>query len=559
MAQVILNNPSQFVVGIPQNNGVYYDGSTHWLFYDDSSGTLKCKYGSDLSAMSDTFTNEAGTDNLTNILNNGKTWAVAFGENGGNHYAWGIVSLSDLTDSWWWTRWTLSSSGLINPVFDNLNLSDAQRLHNSITPNYSGDVTELLGASQINNSSASTRQIDFGLTTDDGLGAVDSSAILFPEHTRVFKLTDGYLAFATDEGTTGEQNGNFGHAREWTRPDLPTAWSVENTIEGNVTGASSNDGDFADQNYAIGTSHAGQQDICQLIDGTIYVAYCDNSDLTNGTYGEIKLIKRGNAQASGWTLVSNDVIGSNQQAWHIALSSNGIDIWIVYVKNNGGARDDAIYYRKYTVATDTLGTETKIADIQPGQTFHRMFTQWRFTGDSFDVAWSEFDGVSSYDALIENVSIADSNTGCIPVIDDLCNYTLAQLKDLGFTISFPSSVTTSGFIASSNGVGSGYQLIDLSVNMAFGADQPFSKNISNRLTILDNDIGSNVNGDNYSVHTTIEDIQATNGANTGLQNTNTISYSIGAKAVINKSLDDELGNNITDVTGFYPNRFLGYL
>jgi hypothetical protein len=437
VAQILVNNSTdQYIVGIPQNNACFHDGSNYWVFYL-SSGTLNCLYGSSLAAMS-----SAGSTGIANIENSGRQYSILFGTIAGTWYAWCVYG--NTTEFYGVRRWELTGAGLGTPTDQNSAITDKADAHVCAINDYgSSDVTNVFAAMSgpVADANIAVRATAGNMASNTGMNAYNPSAITFPEHAAAMKLSDGFITIAMDNGNTGEQNGNFGHCREVTKTNIGDAWGTESTIEGNVTGATANNGDFTDQNYGINTSHAGQQDICQLDSGEIYAAYCANGDLTNGDYGEIKLVKRGNAKASGWTLVSNDLIGAGGEAWHLAMTTDGTDVWIFYCKNNAGVRDSSIYYKKYNVAAGSFGTETKLADIQASYTFVRMFTQWRADNGKIVVSWSETDGAGNYDLVAEEVSVVTE----ISVVGSSSTYSYNAISAL---IDLTPEITVTGGTAS---------------------------------------------------------------------------------------------------------------
>ena len=412
MAQIVTAETSPHTVGIPQNNGTFFDGTRYWVFYTEdeiSAGdgyALKCQYGTSLSSMVVTNTNPGSPFYVGNINNAGRSYSILFGKVGSTWHAWAVVNQSDLITGKAFAlfRWELTSGGLGARITATPATGDKANGHTYLTHNYGSEVvTNIYGTVQDAATSAAIRQNNTALSSDVGMNAVDSSVIIFPEHTLSMELSDGFLAITLDEGNTGEINGNYGHLREWVKTNVGDAWSSEATIEANVTGASANNGDFADQNYASNTSHAGQQDICQLDDGSIYVAYIDNDDLTNGDDGVIKLNYRGNTKASGWNNASTDLIGSSATAWHLCITTDGTDVWIFYVKDASGSRDTSIFYKKYDVSATSFGSETKLADMQGSQTFERMCSAWRSANGKIVVVWSENNGSSAYDVFADEV------------------------------------------------------------------------------------------------------------------------------------------------------------
>tara|TARA_R110000803_G_scaffold13771_2_gene38505 strand:+ start:164 stop:1462 length:1299 start_codon:yes stop_codon:yes gene_type:complete len=353
----------------------------------------------------------AGSTGISTVPNGGRQYAILFATISGAWYAYCLYDNG--TQFYGVRRWALTGSGLGTAADQNGSIGSKAAAHASLSHPYGSAAIDGGNAFGGMNGPTTDASVAYRATASDmasesGMNGWNPTDIVFPEHAIALKLSDGYLSFALDNGNTGEQNGNFGHLKEAVKTGLTDAWGTEATIEGNVTGATAAQGDFTDQNYSINSSHAGQQDICQLDSGDIYVAYCANGDLVNGNFGEIKLVKRGSAKASGWTRVSNDVIGSSGEAWHTAISTDGTNIWIFYCKDVSGVRDTAIHYRKYNVSGNSLGTEVKLADIQASHSFYRMSTQWRAGNSRIVVLWSEFDGSTNYDVMAQSVSTISS-------------------------------------------------------------------------------------------------------------------------------------------------------
>jgi len=404
---IVSTEATKYIAGIPQNNGAYFDGAYYWVFYYDGSN-LKCKYGLSLASLVD-----AGSTGISTIGNTGRMYAVVFGTVSATHYAWCLYD--DGTETFGRRRWELTSSGLGSPTDENAAITSKSPGHATITKDYgSAAVSDLYGAiygvsDNVTSASVANRAVDSAMTTDTGGNSYDPSLMTFMEHAAFFKLSDGFLGFAIDCGNSGEYGAGFGHASEYTKTLAGDTWSVEDILDGNVTGASVGNGDFTDQNWGRDTSHAGQQDLLQLDSGEIYVAYCGDDDTVDANYGQIKLVKRGNAKASTWSLVSNDVIGGNVSAWHISVTTDGTDIWICYVKNASGVRGDAIYSRKYIVSTTTFESEIKIADITAGYTFERMFSCYR-SGSIPLLAYSESNDAVNYTMYAARADVSNAST-----------------------------------------------------------------------------------------------------------------------------------------------------
>jgi hypothetical protein len=406
---VVEGSTDEFIAGIPKNNAAFYDGSNYWIFYQEAA-TLKCKYGSSLSSLASTFTNN--TADIGGLANDGKSYSICCAKYNSTWYAYGTLGFTTGDDRFQCWRWELTSTGLGAPTKALGGQSDKTFNSAACTKDY-GDETAskiFFSIADFTNYRSHNRSIDADCASNHTAEMSSSYALTTdPEWSAMLELSDGYLHLYIDEGGAGEQNGDFGHCREFRKTNLGDIWGAEQTIE-----AAGPPEKFQNQNYATNTSHAGQIDCVQLDDGTIYAAYTDNSDLTNGDYGIINLWQRGDVQASGWTQKSADVISSSGKAWHIALSTDGSDVWVFYIKDDNGTRDTAIYYKKYDVSEDSFGAETKLADLQAAHTFVRMCTQWR-AYNQIAVVWSELGG-GVYDLVAKAINIMANSSlanGCV--------------------------------------------------------------------------------------------------------------------------------------------------
>jgi len=362
----------EFVVPVPQNNGIFYDGTNYWLFIQ-KAGSLRCLFGVSLSSLSWT-----GNLLVNGIGGESKAYSVVFGQVSGEWYAWVLVDRSAYSSGETSNvyRWKLTSGGLSGEIshIDSGTDTPAISVLAWLTKDYGGAaVSELLRCvSSVN--FGDNRQIQPDLNGDTDAIDWDPANIDFPEHQLILKISDGYISIANNEGA-----GDTIDAYEVTKSSIGAAWSAETALG------------WTNQLRGTGTSHAGQTDFVQLDDGTIYGAYCDD---THGDYGLIVLNKRDSNIAGSWSNISNDVIGGGVAAWHISLSTDGEDVWIFYVKNSGGSRGTSIYYKKYDASAASVGSETKLSDITAGRVFNRMFTQFRAANGIIPAAWSEaFGGI----------------------------------------------------------------------------------------------------------------------------------------------------------------------
>lgn len=376
---MLVESTDQYIVGVPQNNGAYFDGTYYWIFYQEAT-TLKCVYGTALSMMSQT-----GGNLVENVANNGKSYSVVFGQLGGVYYAWVLVNRSATTSGEVSNvyRWELTASGL-GAVSSHIDAAGTDLLigHSWLSKNPGSSITELLRCvSDVNLGDNS--QISGALAGDTSAVDWNPASITFPEHQLMFKLSDGYLGIANNQG--GEADS--ANAYEVTKALIGDAWSGETALG------------WTDQSYATNTSHAGEQDFVQLDNGIIYAAYIDD---TNADYGSVIINKRGAAVAGTWSSVSTDATGGN--AWHISLSTDGTNIWLVYCPDSGvGLRGTTLCYRKLTTSTDSIGSETELAKIRAGFAFNRMTSALR-SNEKIVVLWSEVFG-ARYDLCAAAINI----------------------------------------------------------------------------------------------------------------------------------------------------------
>lgn len=394
---VVSASTDAYIAGIPQNQAPWFDGTRYWIFYQES-GTLKCKYGTTLASLSATNTN--GGSDIGGISNSGRAYSVVGGFISSTPYIWGALMFTAGSDRIQCWRWECTSSGLGTPTKVLGGQPSLAFNMAYIAPDYGSEVVGTLLWSGVDMTADKNinRSIAADMTGDQGEFNAAYSNPTDPEHARFVKLSDGYVCIHIDEGGSGEASGGAGHLREFRKTSLGDAWGAEQTIE--AAGA----GNFIDQGYATNTSHTGQQDFCQLDDGTIYVAYCDDTlDTTNSDYGRIIVNKRAATQTGSWTNITTDMIGSSGGAWHLSVSTDGTDVWVFYVKDVSGTRDTAIYYRKYDVSAGTFGPEIKLADLQASHTFERMSSSWR-AYQEIVIVWSELN--TTYDLMVETIPIA---------------------------------------------------------------------------------------------------------------------------------------------------------
>ncbi len=407
-------------VGLPTNNGAFWDGSNYWLFYAEGS-ELRAKFGSSLATLQATATNPTG-GNITAVENPGKSYSLVFGQYQNQWRAWALVNRDGASFSMY--RWDLTGSGLSNGLTATPTVSEKDSpTHTTLMPNYqSFAVTDLLGnvntgLSNAAGANSANRRFAPDLTGDTGLGGVTfpkntaSDNFAFGEAEWTFKVSDGFVYEAINVGDFVDpkvggdirRDGNFGNRSEWQRAAIGsgTSWGSEIQLEGEPPNQVP--GDWSDMNYARNTSHGGQTDFVQLADGTIYHVYVDNFDTVDGNFGNVVMKQRGAMLSDTWQTLSLDAVPNDGKAWHVSLTSDGEKVYLLYVKNvndtpGSGVRDDAISLRTYDPGTGLFGDEQKLVDIASGLRFERMTTQWRFTDGRLTLLWSETDGSGTYTA-----------------------------------------------------------------------------------------------------------------------------------------------------------------
>lgn len=401
VSHLVVTDTNEYVVGLPQNNGAFFDGTYYWIFRA-GGGTLRCRYGTDLSSLAISATG------ITTVGNSGRAYGVVFGRISTTWYAWVHWEDSAAGNVMKVTRFELTSGGLANASTVNSSTLGGGQIA-EITKDYGGEiVSELYYTSGENNhgvglnAAARHRRINADMTGDTAGFRATTSYNGLGEHSPQFKLSDGFVALSLQDGENADDDAtDSGKMREFTKTTYTNAWDAEVTVEGDVTGATAGDGDFTDQNHADNTSHTGQQDIVQTDDGKIYVLYINNDDTSGADFGKMILNVRGSAIADGWSNISKDVAG--EQAWHVSLATDGTNLWVIYCPNNGGVRSNTIKYRKYTVSGATWGPLTSLVLVQASHTFVRMFSQLR-AKEKIVLSWSELEG-TDYDQMATEIII----------------------------------------------------------------------------------------------------------------------------------------------------------
>ena len=359
-----------YVVGVPPNNAAFFDGETYWVFHQVSD-SLRCLYGPSLASLA------ASTSEMpTGISNSGRAYSVLFGRVGFYWYAWALVNRSpdasgEASNVY---RWRLTPDGLVDPtshISTGLNTPQSGSIPWLSKDYGDANVAELLRTTSSFDYGIN-RQLLPGLTGDTDMGDWDVTGVTFPEAQMMFKLADGYITISNNTGDN--------------TPDTPGAWERVKTAVGDAWGSETFIG-WGDQAHAANTSHSGHVDFCQTDDGRIYGAYVSDD---HADHGQVVLNVRGNTKAAAWSVVTSDLVGSGGHAWHIALATDGTDVWVFYVKDSGGSRASAISYKRYRPATGTLDAERTLAATL--ETFERMSATFRAAGGRIVVSWSEVDG-----------------------------------------------------------------------------------------------------------------------------------------------------------------------
>lgn len=399
----LFHSEAASVVGIPQNNGAFWDGQRYWLIYSEG-GTLKAKVGPTLAAMRDTPTDPAGEGNLTGLVND-KTFSVAFGRHDGDWHAWALLNRTgaDGGTPFDIVSWRLDADGLREGRSRNVRIGNKHEpSHVMLMPEIESkgedgwEVDALLGAVTGRPDGAkgghkiAIRRISPDLSSDTALGGVSMAGAKFPEAAWAYRLHDGYLFTTINTGDWPPPPPRPAAFSEWRRGTLDAAWSDEDQLEGPGSHH------WMDQNYAADTSHAGQTDAVQLVDGRVFNAYIDDTDHDRGNFGRVILKARGPALDDRWETAAVNAVPQDGRAWHVALTSDGRRVWLLYVADAGGKRAAAITLRGYDPPADTWTDPVAIATTTDGRRFERMTTQWRFTDGRLVVLWSQTDDAGAF-------------------------------------------------------------------------------------------------------------------------------------------------------------------
>ncbi len=412
-------------IGLPQNNGAFWDGTHYWFFYCEGR-ELRAKFGTALDTLQPAPTNPEG-GNISGLTNVAKSYSIVFGRYENTWRAWALVNRSGNPFAVY--RWDLTASGLANGIVTSPSVSaKPEPTHVSLVPGFgSFDISNLYGTVNDGGSSSANRQVAADLSTTTGLGGITfgksnaRDTFHFGEAEWVFELTDGYIYSAVNVGDSRDpriennvrRDGNFGNFSEWKRTsiDATSTWGEERELESEPPGQVP--GDWSDSNYGRDTSHGGQTDFVQLTDGTIYNAYIDNFDTVDGNFGNIIVKRRGAALPDDWSTVTTNAVSDSGKAWHVSLTSDGTRVFLLYVKNTNdtpgaGVRAGEISLRVFDPAIGSFAAEQTAATITSGSRFERMTTQWRFTGGRLPLLWSETSDESTYLAKAGSLSVSQA-------------------------------------------------------------------------------------------------------------------------------------------------------
>ena len=393
---VVSNSSDQFISGVPCSTPSFFDGTRYWAFYTESSA-LKCKYSTDGITWVSSFTDAAGTGNVPGINNGGRAFSIGFGTISSTPFAFGLLNRAAAGpgksyDIW---KWNLTSGGLSFSANVTPSIADKASGHNHITPIYSSgfEVSSLLGVVQDfgapeSVSSVASKSINPSTLANTGMGGGDWATLGYAEINRTFKLSDGFLLFGNDEGGNGDPDlTGHGLAAEKT---LTTLGVGAFGSEVNVTGTL-----FTDQNYAVNESHVGQSGSIQTDDGTVWCAFCDATDTTNGDYGKIHLLSRGVAKSGTWSLVDDDLL-SGDLAGAVTLTTDGTNLLICYSDYTGGAKTNKVKSLMYNASTMEKSTKILVANAASGHEVIRLASSYKAHSSTNLITWSEKDG-ATYD------------------------------------------------------------------------------------------------------------------------------------------------------------------
>lgn len=411
LARVIsLGAGEEFSAAVPSNAPCCSeDGTVHTVFRT-VAGSLRAV--SVDTANGDQVTDQAAV-NITGLNSSGRTYSIVYGYDNGQWRAWALVNRGDANaggasfsnEYMKWYRWDIDSSGTFSNQIDGGTLPGISAKEAGFVRATPGDlgtfnlVSALLGIVHGQESGATagdfaTRTAALDLQSGDGLGGGDLTGIGYPELCFLARLIDGWALLVFDNGDfTTAQNANTGSFQELTRSQLAGgSWSAEVTPV--PIDSSSGEGDFTDANYALGLSHAGQVDIVQLDDGTTVLVYISNEDQVNGLYGRARLMVRGNAIASDWSVQNLDAVGTRIK--HVTLSTDGVNVWIQYMKFDS----EELAYRVWDSGLDTYSPEVVVGSYNAPNVLNRMASTYRTpVGVPPTVSATLFNG-STYEHLL---------------------------------------------------------------------------------------------------------------------------------------------------------------
>ena len=404
VTSVVIDSEAEFIVGLPINRSVVFDGGRYWAFYTEDD-TLKCKTSENFDVWSPTFTD--GSADFGDLNNGGRAYAIRFGRLDGENYAFGLLNRSYLRsgEAFLATRWHLTAQGLADRRTLMLSATDAPGAGGIAHLNglYGTDheIGEVVGTVQsyaLPNATSATGIVGMEADTTVKLGEIALASIGFAENIGTLFMDDGYVLFAVDNGNTGGPRTGAGVAVESHTPHSTQLFVAEVDVTNDPDG-----GSFAHQNYAADTSHIGQVDHVQTDDLQSWVVFVTDEDAERGNFGTLTFNTRMGSREAKWTNVMTDMAGA--QVRHVALTTDGDSLFVTYVKEQDGGPDNALYLRRYTPSADELSPELKFADIQPGHRFERMTISSRIVDHRLLVGWSE-ESSGLYDYRVASIYVS---------------------------------------------------------------------------------------------------------------------------------------------------------
>lgn len=402
----VVQSSEKYLVGHPSQNGAWWDGERYWLVYFDrapgGSSWIRCRHGASLDALQLSSVDSGNTDV------EGRKYGCVFGFVGAQAYVW-IIHSNGSNAPLKLRRHALTPTGLGTGTEITLASALDYRISGLTYEGTGSQVTALLCCFSAHEepTRTPTLRVSPDLATVEDAGVIGSEIYSLAEHARQYRLSDGYVILFVDHGESGSLPTDIdGRMRERRKTLYGDAWGPEITVEGTVAGSGTLDGDFRDQNRAIDTSHAGQQDLVQTDDGRVWCLYVDNTDQVRGNWGTMKLNVRGAALTDGWTSVSRDV-GDGRTAHHVALSTNGEDIWALWLQadDNTEANWNEVWSRRYDVSSGAWDAPVLVGEATAGANAYRICTQVRAHGGELPYLLSEEITASSYRLRAGSLSI----------------------------------------------------------------------------------------------------------------------------------------------------------